>query len=121
MSRNGATLSVARARGFARGEAQSLSWQVGLPVIFGYLISIATATSGNPSLFFHVLAYLPPTAPFVMPVLVGLGAVTWWQFTVSAVISAVCTVGVARVAASVYRRAILQTGRRVRLREVLAR
>jgi hypothetical protein len=47
--------------------------------------------------------------------------VTWWQFTVSAVISAVCTVGVARVAASVYRRAILQTGRRVRLREVLAR
>jgi ABC-2 type transport system permease protein len=102
-------------------QVQALAFPLGLPVIFGYLISFATATSGNPSLFFHVLAYLPPTAPFVMPVLVGLGAVTWWQFTVSAVISAICTVGVARVAASVYRRAILQTGRRVRLREVLAR
>jgi ABC-2 type transport system permease protein len=56
-----------------------------------------------------------------MPVLIGLGAVSWWQFAVSAVISVICTVGVARAAGRVYRRAILQTGRRVRLREVLAR
>jgi ABC-2 type transport system permease protein len=102
-------------------QVQALAFPLGLPVIFSYLISVATATSGNPSLFFHVLAYLPPTAPFAMPVLVGLGAVSWWQFAASAVISVVCTVGVARAAASVYRRAILQTGRRVRLREVLAR
>ena len=68
-----------------------------------------------------MLGYLPPTAPFAMPVLVGLSAVTWWQFVASAAISVVCTVGVARVATSVYRRAILRTGRRVRLREVFAR
>ena len=102
-------------------QVQSLAFPLGLPVIFGYLMAFTTATSGNASLFFHVLAYLPPTAPFAMPVLVGLGAVSWWQFAASAVISVVCTVGVARVAASVYRRAILQTGRRVRLRELLAR
>jgi undecaprenyl-diphosphatase len=35
VSRNGATLTVARARGFGRGDADALSWQVGLPVIFG--------------------------------------------------------------------------------------
>jgi len=68
-----------------------------------------------------VLAYLPLTAPFAMPVLVGLGAVSWWQFAASAVISLAGTVVVARVAAGVYQRAILQTGRRVRLREALAR
>ncbi len=34
VSRNGATLSAARARGFARGAAQALSWHAGLPVIF---------------------------------------------------------------------------------------
>jgi ABC-2 type transport system permease protein len=102
-------------------QVQALAFPLGLPVIFGYLISVATATSGNPSLFFHVLAYLPLTAPFAMPVLVGLGAVSWWQFAASVVISVVCTVGVARAAGRVYRRAILQTGRRVRLREVLAR
>jgi undecaprenyl-diphosphatase len=33
VSRHGATLTAARARGFARGPAQSLSWESGLPVI----------------------------------------------------------------------------------------
>jgi undecaprenyl-diphosphatase len=35
VSRNGATLAVARARGFARDDAQALSWSVALPVIVG--------------------------------------------------------------------------------------
>jgi undecaprenyl-diphosphatase len=35
VSRNGATLTVARARGFKRDDAQALSWRVGLPVILG--------------------------------------------------------------------------------------
>jgi ABC-2 type transport system permease protein len=101
-------------------QVQSLAFPLGLPVIFGYLMAVTAATSGDASVFFHVLAYLPPTAPFAMPVLVGLGVVSWWQFAASAIISVVCTVGVAKGAASIYRRAILQTGRRVRLREVLA-
>ena len=56
-----------------------------------------------------------------MPVLVGLDQVTWWQFVASAAVSIACTFGVARFAAGIYRRAILRTGRRVRLREVLSR
>ena len=102
-------------------QVQSLAFPLALPVIFGYIVSLSAATSGNPGLLVHVLAYLPPTAPLAMPTLVGLGAVSWWQFAASAVISLAGTVGVARVAAGVYRRAILQTGRRVRLREALAR
>ena len=35
VSRNGATLTAARARGFSRGAAQALSWHAGLPVILG--------------------------------------------------------------------------------------
>ncbi len=35
VSRNGATLTAARARGFGRGAAQALSWAVALPVILG--------------------------------------------------------------------------------------
>ena len=68
-----------------------------------------------------VLAYLPPTAPFAMPVLVGLSAVTWWQFMPpqppSASSARLASPG---LATSVYRRAILRTGGRVKLREVLA-
>jgi ABC-2 type transport system permease protein len=102
-------------------QVQSLAFPLALPVIFGYIVSLSAATSGNPSLLVHVLAYLPPTAPLAMPTLVGLGAVSWWQFAASAVISLAGTVAVARVAAGVSQRAILQTGGRVRLREALAR
>jgi undecaprenyl-diphosphatase len=35
VSRSGATLTAARARGFARGDAHALSWHAGLPVIVG--------------------------------------------------------------------------------------
>jgi undecaprenyl-diphosphatase len=35
VSRNGATLTAARARGFARADAQTLSWHTALPVILG--------------------------------------------------------------------------------------
>jgi undecaprenyl-diphosphatase len=35
VSRNGATLTAARALGFSRADAQTLSWSVGLPVIVG--------------------------------------------------------------------------------------
>jgi undecaprenyl-diphosphatase len=35
VSRSGATLAAARARGFARPDASRLSWEVGLPVLVG--------------------------------------------------------------------------------------
>ena len=101
-------------------QVQSLALPLMLPVVFGYIMALITISSGNPSTFFQVLAYLPPTAPFAMPVLVGLGTVTWWQFAASAALSVLCTVGVARLATGIYRRAVLRTGRRVRLREVVA-
>lgn len=44
----------------------------------------------------------------------------WWQFLLSVAISLGSTVVVVRLAATVYRRAILRTGRRARLREILA-
>src|ERR1019366_3548970 len=102
-------------------QVQSLAFPLSLPIVFGYIMALTAAGSGSASAFFKVLAYLPPTAPFAMPVLVGLGAVTWWQFLLSVAISIVCTIGVARLAASVYRRAILRTGGRVKLREVITR
>ncbi len=100
-------------------QLQSLTFPLSVPMLVGYIVSITAASSGNASLFFRVLAYLPPTAPFAMPVLVGLGQATWWEFVASILISIASTVAVARFAAGIYRRAILRTGRRVKLREVL--
>jgi len=96
-----------------------LAVPVSLPMVLGYVMAITVASSGSSSTFFDVLSYVPLTAPFAMPVLVGIGAVTWWQFAISLAISVVCTVGMARLAAAVYRRSVLRTGRRVKLREAL--
>jgi ABC-2 type transport system permease protein len=101
-------------------QVQSLVFPLSLPIIFGYIMALTAVTSGSASELFKVLAYLPPTAPFAMPVLVGFGEVTWWEFAGSALISIGCTVLVAKLATSIYRRAILRTGRRVHLRELLA-
>jgi ABC-2 type transport system permease protein len=101
-------------------QAQSLAFPLQLPILFGYIVSFTALGSGEPSELVKVLAYLPPTAPFAMPVLVGLGDVSWWEFTVSVVLMLVATVGVARLAAAVYRRAILRTGGRVHLRQLFA-
>ena len=101
-------------------QVQTMALPLSVPIILGYIVALTSAGSGSASTFVKVLAYLPPTAPFAMPALVGLGAVGWWGLTASALISVVCTFGVARVAAAVYRRAVLRTGRRVRLRELVS-
>jgi ABC-2 type transport system permease protein len=100
-------------------QVQSLVLPLSLPILLGYVLSLTVASTGNASLLFRVLAYLPPTAPFAMPVLVGLDQVTVVGFVASVLISVVCTIGVARVAGVVYRRAILRTGAKVRLRDVV--
>ena len=80
------------------------------------MFSITVASTGRPDLLFKVLAYFPPTAPFCMTVLVGLHQVKWWEFTASALISVAGTVGMAIFAARIYRRAVLRTGGRVKIR-----
>lgn len=101
-------------------QVQSLALPLSLPMLVGYISSLTAASSNNPTLFIKVLAYLPPTAPFAMPVLVGMSAVTWWEFVASALISVITTVVVARAAARVYQRAILRTGKRVTVRELVS-
>jgi ABC-2 type transport system permease protein len=101
-------------------QIQTLALPLSIPILIGYIYSITVASSGNPSTLFKVFAYLPPTAPFCMSVLVGLGQATWWEFVASVLISIAATAGMAVVAARIYRRAVLRTGGRVRLRELLA-
>jgi ABC-2 type transport system permease protein len=102
-------------------QAQTLAFPLSLPIIFAYIYSLTEASANGANLFFKVLAYLPPTAPFAMPTLVGKGLATWWQFSISVGIDLVCTVLLARGAAYVYRRAILRTGGRVHLRDLADR
>jgi ABC-2 type transport system permease protein len=102
-------------------QVQTLALPLTLPIVVAYVLAITTASTGSASTFFQVLAYLPPTAPFAMPVLVGIGDVSWWQFVLSVVLALLGTAGVALIAERIYRRAVLRSGRRVRLSEVIER
>jgi len=104
-----------------QAQVQTLAFPLALPVIFAYFMATTTLASGSASTFFEVLAYLPPTAPFAVTALTALGAITWWQFAISAGLSVVCTAAVARLATGVYRKSILRTGARVRLRDLVPR
>lgn len=99
-------------------QVQSMALPLSAPLILGYIVSLVGVSSGNASLLVKVLAYLPPTAPFAMPTLVGFGEASWWQFLASVAISVASTVFVALAAARVYRRAVLRTGGRVRMRDI---
>jgi ABC-2 type transport system permease protein len=99
-------------------QVQTLALPLTLPIVVAYVLAITAASTGSASVFFEVLAYLPPTAPFAMPVLVGLGLVSWWQFVLSVVLALAGTVGVALLAERIYRRAVLRSGQRVRLHDL---
>ena len=94
---------------------------VQLPLILAYALSYTVIYSNGANTFYHVLGFLPPTAPIAMPVLYAAGDVPLWEVVVSAVLCAAATVWMARVAARIYVRSILRTGARVRLGQVLRR
>jgi hypothetical protein len=54
-----------------------------------------------------------------MSALVGIGSATWEEFVASAFISLAATVGVAVVASRIYQRAVLKTGSRVKIGDLV--
>ncbi len=102
-----------------QSDAYNAALPLQLPLILAYVLTytVIYASSVNP--FFHVLAFIPFTAPVAMPVLVAVGAAPAWQVAVSAAISLASTVWMARLAGMIYERAILRTGARLKVRQVL--
>lgn len=86
----------------------------------GVLIASYAVGSANPeSPLARVLAYIPLSAPMVMPSRIAVGAASPLEMAVSLGLSVVTVVLALRFGAIVYRRAIVRTGRRLKLREVL--
>jgi ABC-2 type transport system permease protein len=102
-----------------QSDAYNAALPLQLPLILAYVLtySVIYAPTVNP--VFHVLAFIPFTAPVAMPVLVAVGAAPAWQVAVSAAITVAATFAMARLAATVYSRAILRTGPRLKVRQVL--
>jgi ABC-2 type transport system permease protein len=102
-----------------QADAYNASLPLQLPLILAYVLAYTVLYASGVNWFYHVLAFVPFTAPVAMPVLVAVGAAPAWQQALSAAISIAATIGMARLAGTIYERAILRTGSRLRVRQVL--
>ena len=102
-----------------QADAYNASLPLQLPLILAYVLAYTVLYASGVNWFYHVLAFVPFTAPVAMPVLVAVGAAPAWQQALSAAITIAATVGMARLAGTIYERAILRTGSRLRVRQVL--
>ncbi|MGI8716039.1 MAG: ABC transporter permease [Solirubrobacteraceae bacterium] len=100
-------------------DASNVTFPVALPLLFSYALSFGVIFGGSANPLFHVLSYIPPTAPIASTTLYAIGSVGLGQVAIAAVVCIATTVATARLAATVYERSILRTGSRVRLREAL--
>ena len=66
-----------------------------------------------------ILAYVPFASPMIMPSRIALGVSSPFEIAASLTIGVATVLLVGRVSAVVYRRAIVRTGRRLKLRDVL--
>jgi ABC-2 type transport system permease protein len=86
-------------------------------LVAGY---IAAITAGD-SVVGAILSYVPLTSPLVTPYRIAVGDGSPVEYVISLVVLAISVAVVGRVAAVVFRRAIVRTGRRLSLRDVLGR
>jgi ABC-2 type transport system permease protein len=102
-----------------QSDAYNAVFPLQLPLILAYVLTYTVIYAPSVNVLYHVLAFIPFTAPVAMPVLVAVGAAPAWQVAVSAAITVVSTVWMARLAGTIYSRAILRTGIRLKARQVL--
>jgi ABC-2 type transport system permease protein len=100
-------------------DAYNASMPVQIPLILSYFLTFTVLYGNSVPAFYWFLAFFPPTAPVSMTVLVALGVARPWEIALSALLCVAATVGMARLAGIIYGRAILRTGGRLKLRQVL--
>lgn len=89
------------------------------PLTLMLVAAYGAAVVAGDSTLGAVLAYIPVTSPMVEPYRIAIGAGSPVEYALSLALLVGATVVVARLATTVYRRAIVRTGRRLSLRDVL--
>ena len=100
-------------------EVSAAIMPVMMILIVGYMLSV-TVVMADPGGGWSVAASIfPLSAPMAMPVRWAAGIVPIWQLLLAMALTAATALLLVWVASSIYRRALLITGRRVKLREVV--
>ncbi len=97
-------------------EAQSVATPLTLVGVAGYFAAFAVIENPD-GVVAKITTFLPPIAPFVVPIRQAQGAIAGWESMLSIVIMLAATYGLIRLAGRVYSGAVLSLGARVKLRE----
>lgn len=101
-----------------QADAANAAFPLLIPLIVAYTLANAVLFGGASS-FYHVLAFIPWTAPVAMPTLFAIGVAPAWEMIAFALLCVIATIATFRLAGLVYQRSVMQTSARVRLREAL--
>ena len=100
-------------------EVASAMMPVTVVLVLAYLGAIVEVTRDPSSQLSVALSMFPLSSPMAMPIRWASGTVPVWQLALSMMLAAAAVVLLAWFGSTVYRRALVVTGRRVGLREVL--
>ncbi|MER7361491.1 ABC transporter permease [Nonomuraea wenchangensis] len=114
-----ATLSAAFASLVSRQEeVGSVITPLTMTIMVTYFVAFYATTDATGTLA-TVMSYVPPFSSMVMPVRMAATEVPLWQVAASMAAMLVAVLAVLSFGAGVYRRAVLRTGARLKLTEVL--
>ncbi len=88
-------------------------------LIIGYFVGIVVLPNDPSNRVAEVLSLIPVFAPTLMPMRLAMGGVPAWQAAFSALLALACIPALMWLAGRIYQRAIVRTGGRVKLAEVL--
>jgi len=99
-------------------ELQNTSTPLVLVMVAGFVVAVMVGDDPG-SLAARIASFVPPVAPLVMPLRMAAGQAAVWEVAASMLVIVAATVALVPLAARIYAGAVLRTGGRVRLRQVL--
>jgi ABC-2 type transport system permease protein len=102
-------------------EVNSAILPVSMILLVGYLLAVTVVMTDPGSGWSTATSMFPLSAPLAMPIRWTSGTVPIYQLVLAMALTAATAVLMIWVASSIYRRALLITGRRVKLLEVISR
>lgn len=100
-------------------EVNAVVTPLTMTIVIAFVVSINLLLANPDSTAVAVLSMLPPFAPILMPARIAIGSAPLWEVGVAVALAALAIVGTTWLAGRIYSTAVLRTGARVKLREVL--
>ena len=98
-------------------EASNASTPITMVAMISYFVAIFAVVDEPDGTVATIATFLPPSAPFVVPLRAAFDAIPAWQIGLSALITLVSIWVLFSIGARVYAGAVLQVGGRIKLRD----